>query len=235
MTPWIRRAAAGFVTRFWPAPRQRTGTACRARRRRPALDALETRATPSPVGGSVPIAMLGNMVETPGEVASLDFQLGTGRIDSNRRVPMLLAFTATPAPGSSVEPDIVRIGSTQGLPSGNLSGPTGPLFTQVAVPSNAGPATTYRARVSGLNRTIGGYVLTAYLPGDTNGDGVVDRTDLAVVRTAYGSVAGSSQYRSQADMNQDGRVGTIDWIVTKRNLGARSSMADLSQPGVTPT
>ena len=93
----------------------------------------------------------------------------------------------------------------------------GPLFTQISIPSTSD--LSYQANVLGLDDSIGNYLLTAYLPGDTNFDGVVDRVDAAAVRNAYGSSTGSSNYNPQADMDNNGVVGQLDWIVTNRNLG----------------
>ena len=53
-----------------------------------------------------------------------------------------------------------------------------------------------------------GYV--ARVPGDLNGDSIVDATDLALFRQALGSVIGSPNYNPDADLDGDGRVTVND-------------------------
>lgn len=48
------------------------------------------------------------------------------------------------------------------------------------------------------------------LPGDLNGDGVVDSTDLGVLGVAWASVIGESNYIPEADLNGDGTIDSSD-------------------------
>jgi hypothetical protein len=47
-------------------------------------------------------------------------------------------------------------------------------------------------------------------PGDVNGDSVVDCSDLAAVRSAFGKSVGKTGYNPSADFNGDGFVNIQD-------------------------
>jgi hypothetical protein len=53
------------------------------------------------------------------------------------------------------------------------------------------------------------------IPGDANGDSVVDRTDVAIVMANYGQQNASFE---QGNFNNDGKVGTADLILLQANL-----------------
>jgi hypothetical protein len=67
----------------------------------------------------------------------------------------------------------------------------------------------------------------AALPGDLNGDGVVNLFDLVVVSLAYNPAAAPSDPR--ADTNKDGRVDLFDLVFVSLNYGAGTN------PAPTPT
>ena len=57
------------------------------------------------------------------------------------------------------------------------------------------------------------------IPGDVNGDGTVDITDLALVGEAYGTVEGDPDYNSDADLNYDGAIDVYDLAECGKNYG----------------
>lgn len=57
------------------------------------------------------------------------------------------------------------------------------------------------------------------LPGDVDGDGDVDISDLALLLGAYGSCEGDSNYNAYADFDEDGCVGLMDLSVLLSNYG----------------
>jgi parallel beta-helix repeat protein len=59
------------------------------------------------------------------------------------------------------------------------------------------------------------------IPGDINGDGIVDVKDLSIVSIAYGSLEGEPDYDPIADLNNDGIVDMKDLTTVGRNLGKR--------------
>ena len=72
--------------------------------------------------------------------------------------------------------------------------------------------------VSGGDRSTGTYTLDVTLPGDVNGDGNVNQSDLAPFALTYGSSAGGKDYNAAADFNQDGIVNQIDAKSLEQNM-----------------
>jgi trimeric autotransporter adhesin len=58
------------------------------------------------------------------------------------------------------------------------------------------------------------------LPGDLNGDGAVNCTDLAIVKSSFGKRTGQPGFDSRADVNRDGVVNVIDLSTEARQLPA---------------
>ncbi|MEX2188993.1 MAG: beta-propeller fold lactonase family protein [Pirellulales bacterium] len=57
-------------------------------------------------------------------------------------------------------------------------------------------------------------------PGDADGDGSTDSVDAAVVRAALFSFAGSQRYDPLADIDANGRVNYVDFILARNALGS---------------
>lgn len=68
------------------------------------------------------------------------------------------------------------------------------------------------------NTYIGGSIIVT-IPGDVNGDCMVDALDLAVMNTAYGSTYGSSNWNPDCDFNDDGNVDVLDLFGLGINYG----------------
>jgi uncharacterized repeat protein (TIGR01451 family) len=56
------------------------------------------------------------------------------------------------------------------------------------------------------------------LPGDVNGDGVVNCADVAVVKAAFGKRVGQTGYSAAADTNNDGVVNVLDLAYVTQHL-----------------
>lgn len=61
--------------------------------------------------------------------------------------------------------------------------------------------------------------VTIRIPGDVNGDGVVDVQDLYLLGRAYGSTPGSPNWLALADINGDETVGIDDLLLLDENYG----------------
>jgi hypothetical protein len=62
-------------------------------------------------------------------------------------------------------------------------------------------------------------VNAALLPGDLNGDNVVNIDDLAILVVAYGSSEGDPNWNPVADLNCDGVVDLSDFALLAANYG----------------
>lgn len=94
------------------------------------------------------------------------------------------------------------------------NGKNGPYFVKGLLIFGAGAnlvATNVATTFPYAARDFEGYVPA--LPGDLNGDGVVDRKDANVMWKAMYSTAGSPQYLPEADLNQDGIINSKDWML----------------------
>ncbi len=59
----------------------------------------------------------------------------------------------------------------------------------------------------------------ALIPGDINGDGIVNINDAILASAAFGSVTGDLDYNPLADMNSDGKVDIFDMVLLAMNFG----------------
>jgi hypothetical protein len=62
------------------------------------------------------------------------------------------------------------------------------------------------------------------LPGDANGDGVVNHADNVVIHAALGSKVGDKRYDFDADVNRDGRITPRDLLLARRNDGVATTL-----------
>lgn len=84
-------------------------------------------------------------------------------------------------------------------------------------PSRSGPYYIVVKWVSGNGEfTLQG---TVKIPGDANGDTLVDVTDLLLVKEAYGSIQGSANWNLNCDFNEDSVIDVADLEKLGRNYG----------------
>jgi hypothetical protein len=57
------------------------------------------------------------------------------------------------------------------------------------------------------------------MPGDINGDGIVDISDIAMAAKAFGSYPGHPRWNPEADLNSDGVVDIVDIATIATNFG----------------
>ncbi len=55
-------------------------------------------------------------------------------------------------------------------------------------------------------------MVKAQVPGDVNGDGVVNIADVAAAAGAFGKQTGDEGFNPAADVNSDGRINIIDLV-----------------------
>ena len=113
--------------------------------------------------------------------------------------------------------------ATASFSSDPIAGGTGSSSLRV-VTSSESPPGNYTLFVSGLDGILS-HVVTVPLvvqgvPGDVNGDGVVDCADLALARAAFGRQVGQPGYNPRADFNGDGVVNIGDLAFAAHQMPA---------------
>jgi hypothetical protein len=112
---------------------------------------------------------------------------------------------------------------------------TSAVLTPIKLPANsAGQPVNYSVQVTAESHTSGKFLLGFYLPGDADGDGKVDKTDLATVRSELGANANSTRYNFNADANRDGRIGKIDVAYTLQNQGVSTTISPVIAANLDP-
>jgi len=78
---------------------------------------------------------------------------------------------------------------------------------------------TRPGETNSANNKLAGPTVSVRLPGDLNGDGVVNILDASILGAAYGSTPTNSNWNPNADINNDGKVDQIDVIIFQANFG----------------
>jgi hypothetical protein len=204
---------------------------------------LETRELMT--GGSNTFAIIPGNVTTTNGTTAIKFTIDPANFTMPRHA-ITLGIDVVPTSGSTVKPLISSVDD----PHGNLIPQVfhsiyDPHLGYVAVASN--PATssvlaplmqyphqpnrpvTFTVNVTAVGQTSGSFLLGFYLPGDANGDGVVNKSDLAIVKSEQGARSTSANYNFNSDANRDGRIGKIDTAFTLQNQGVTTNISPIVQ------
>ncbi len=68
------------------------------------------------------------------------------------------------------------------------------------------------------------FLLGFYLPGDANGNGMVNKADIQLVKSEM-NTNNRPKYNFNADTNRDGRIGKIDLAFTLQNQGVSTTIS----------
>lgn len=202
--------------------------------RRPVLEHLECRLALSlsppviPLPGAIPVGVpvhLNNTfatangdVPTPTAVGGATVNVDPIRVAGRRST--VLGLTAAPTPGSGLNPEVVAATGAGGqrLPFRRASRYLAGLNEGGRGYVKDGQPGALTGGVTGLSESTGPFTLAADLPGDVNGDGVVNGTDEQLFTKAYPSIRGQAKYNPDDDFNHNGLVGQDDARLLLRNL-----------------
>ena len=122
------------------------------------------------------------------------------------------------------------------------SGLTFPTVLAASVPNTgsasvvmpATPTTTARLKIEAVGNIFfdvsnADFTLVAapvIVPADVNGDGVVNCTDVALVKAAIGKRSGQAGYSANLDVNKDGVINAIDQAMVTRALPAGTTCSN---------
>ncbi len=146
------------------------------------------------------------------------FRLSQAELNSTATGSVLLRVLVQGTDGSFV-PAAPSIAGLQPL-SVNTRGTVVVALFQIDEPG------LYVISVAGATAsTSGKYALNVTVAGDLNGDGNVDGNDSALLATALGSTAGSTNYGLAVDINGDGKVDQQDEVILASDYGFTATTA----------
>lgn len=232
------------------------------RRRHLTPEVLEDRMVLSAGQGST-FAIIPSAVTTAGKVSDVSFTLTSSTFTAAKRmhgrIMLGVDVTAlTPAGSSSsnlpttataVKPEVMSVREANGrvihvqhttyypkLARANHLGhtPTSAALFSVRVPKNGQGPATYTVQVRGLDHTTGKYLLGFYLPGDANGNGTVNSTDLTAIKSVRGDAATNNNYSFDADVNRNGIINRQDIRLARMNLGASTTISPVVSVNLDP-
>jgi hypothetical protein len=206
------------------------------RRRRAALnpEILEDRALMTNGAGSMFAVMPGTV--TAGKASQVSFTIDPSHFTLPKG-KLTIGIDITPAANSTVKPVIVNVVDSSGhtvrtphaiydpqVQRNNTSNGkyTTAVVTQIGFTGKdkTGPV-TYTVEVMGQGTTTGNFLLGFYLPGDSNGDGIVDQTDVKAIKAEMRANANQTNYSFDADANRDGKISSADTSIAQKNLGVK--------------
>ncbi len=212
-------------------------------------ESLETRTLLTGGTGNL-IAILPGTIATAKEVSTASFTLSKSHFTIPRG-KVTLGIDVVPDAAATFKPEIGSVedpagrairGTTRAIfnPEIERNRETGdPRSSAMLVPlttprGKAFTTSTFTVKIVGAEDSTGKYLLGFYLPGDANGDGVVDGTDVKAVRSSLGSTPDDSLYKFDADADRDGRINNTDLRITQRNKGAKTTISPVVSANLDP-
>jgi hypothetical protein len=211
-------------------------------------EALESRELLTGSGGST-FAVLPGTVAQPGGVTAIKFTIDPAHFLAPKG-KLTLGIDIAPDPTASLKPSIVGVKDAHGhalrvthsvydthlsSTSASPGKPTTALLTTLKL--NSGKVTgpqTYEVDVRGLSGSSGKFLLGFFLPGDANGDGVVNQADINALTPDLGALGGSTKYNFDADANRNGRIDATDLRITAQNMGVSTDITPTVSANLDP-
>jgi hypothetical protein len=170
-------------------------------------------------------------------------------IDVSALTPAASAGSNLPSTATAVKPEIVSVTSSTGrmfpvqhthyyakIARANHLGhtPTSAVLFTIQAPRTGEAPADYTVQVAGLEHSTGKYLLGFYLPGDANGDGTINKTDITTIKSLIGDAATNSNYSFDADVNRDGVINQKDIRLAQQNMGATTKVNPVASVNLDP-
>jgi hypothetical protein len=197
-------------------------------------------------------ALMPGSVAAANQPAEIRFTLAPGSF-SRPGGKVVVGIDVTPQTNSTVDPQISGVGvagevqtaasgpraraaaQRNGIQVARTQAATAILATfKAARGRNAVTPQDFYVNVAGKSNTTGNLVVGFYLPGDANGDGVVNQTDTNAVRKLIGTTVNHTAYSFDADANRDGIINNTDLSYTRINKGAKTTISPVLTANLDP-
>jgi hypothetical protein len=198
-------------------------------------------------------------ITSAGQVSSTPFSINPSLFTPPSNGKLTIGIDVTPATASTstsgtpspitLRPEVVSVTSSTGqkikvehthyyskIAKANHLGntPTSAALVTLKVPATGAPPGDYTVQIKGLDHTTGKYLLGFYLPGDANGDGTINSTDITTIKSLKGDAATNSNYNFDADVNRDGIINNKDVKLAEKNLGATTKVSPVVSVNLDP-
>ncbi|MFO0957584.1 MAG: dockerin type I domain-containing protein [Isosphaeraceae bacterium] len=202
---------------------------------RPGAESLERREVLTGGAGNT-IALIPATISKPNVPTTVDVKVDATLFQMSKKGNITLGIDVAKQTDSSVTPKIKSISIIQGETAQSLGkvagakaknvqftrqgGSTAALVPLTWEKGRTSKSVIVRATIVGDKGTTGGLLAGYYLPGDANGDGKVDRSDIKLIKKQVGLNASNSNYQFDSDGNRDGKIDSKDVAIAQGNLGA---------------
>jgi hypothetical protein len=214
----------------------------------PGTESLEDKTLLSAGMGST-FAIDPGVITKAGGGSSLKFTIDPANFTAPKGGKLVIGIDVAANSGSTVKPSITGVSSSRGggvriqrghyskalvkanhLPSRNATA----ILATIHVPKAGQKPISYTLHVKGLNRTSGQYLVGFYLPGDLDGSGIVDKTDIETLTKDLGSNSTSKTYSFDADSNRDGKISIQDLKPALSNVDGKVTISPIVQVNLDP-
>ena len=195
-------------------------------------------------------------VTTAGQSSSVQFKLDPSQFTPGHGGKIVLGIDVAADPNGTVKPEIVSVTNASGRVAASvqhsvytasiikaqkaakkgITPVSSAVLITLPVPKAGQAPGVYTVHVQGQGGSTGSYLVGFYLPGDVNGDGTVNTTDLQTMMSEFGSTPQQSgtKYTFDADTNRDGRISLADLRVGSENLGASTKVVPVINVNLDP-
>jgi hypothetical protein len=113
---------------------------------------------------------------------------------------------------------------------------TAVLVTIPGLPAKTAKSFTYKVNVSAVQQTSGAVLVGFYLPGDADGVGTINQSDLNAIKEALNTNAAqtSSAYSFDADANRDGQINNQDVKIAEKDFNVGTTVSPVISANVAP-
>jgi Dockerin type I domain len=199
-------------------------------------------------------AIIPATIAKAGGQVSVSFALDPSLFTDKGNKPFILGLDVAPNTNSSANPMLKSVTTPNGQtlsvshstfdPKVKRSGVEGSsaltsaaLVTIPGLPTKSSKSDIYKVNVQGLGKTSGAILVGFYLPGDADGNGVVNTADVNAIKYALNTNATDTtgKYSFDADANRDGLINKQDLTLAQKNLGIGTTVSPVISANVAPS